>query len=239
MSTGGNWGADGNGLVRIMFVANGPYPGNATNPMCRMGVDEPDYDYWTIHEFTGHTLCDIPDMYWSGCGLNSPQNVLDLMANVRTKHHVRGYSWFIDNTDDPTQAIWKDFYNQPGYTSSEPHELDRVGAWRTTWGGDFCEGLWGPSRTSCMRDHRLDFDLGSRIQIFNTIHWRAGDPEGKYNNIAAFKEFDRNRTRGFSYKGAYQGAAKKRSWTGYNQRTGQKTVDGDYDRFWQLLWPAY
>ncbi|MDR0542594.1 MAG: BACON domain-containing protein [Dysgonamonadaceae bacterium] len=239
MSTSGNWGADGSGLVRIMFMANGPYPGNASNPMCRMGVDEPDYDYWAIHEFTGHTLCDIPDMYWSGCGYNSPQNVADLMVTIRAKHHPRGYSWFIDDTDDPTQAIWKDFYGRDGYTEATKQSvLDVVGAYRTTWSGNFCEGLWGPSQFSCMREHRLDFDLGSRFQIFNTIHWRAGDYEGKYNNIEAFIAFDKIRTRGFSYKGAYTDpAAKPRTWTKYNQKTGQKIADGDYDRFWQVLYP--
>ncbi|MDR0511045.1 MAG: BACON domain-containing protein [Rikenellaceae bacterium] len=257
-----HWGADGSGLVRVMFMANGPYSGNAQNPMCRMGIDEPDFDYWAIHEFTGHTLCDIPDMYWSGCGLNSAQNVLDLMVTLRSKHHPRGFSWHIDSTpNDPTtplqpaQAIWKDFYGKPGYTqgTANGYELDIVGTYATTWSGNFCNYLWGPSSESCMRGHRLDMDLGLRLQLRNTILLRAGDPGGEYarfvqyiasgthvagDGLDEFMTWDRNRTRGFPYKGAYTDpAAKKRSWSKYSATLLQKTAEGDYDRFWHLLWP--
>jgi hypothetical protein len=254
-----------NGILRIAFLANGPYPGNATNPMARGGIWEDGYGYWAIHEFVGHVLSDLPDMYWSGCGLPTlgdgtmPATGWNGDGGITwsiAKEHPHGYNWFIDWRNDPDQVIWKEFIGAEGYsgeTDGDPyHGNDNIGVYPTTWGGMFCNGLYGPSPVTTMREHYLCFDLGSRMQIYNKILERAGfkiidqekDPvtgerEITYippeRSLEAFKEFDKTRTRQDCRM--YGADDRKFSWSQYCSATGAKTSNGDYDSFWQRLWP--
>jgi hypothetical protein len=258
-----------NGLIRIAFLANGPYPGNATNPMARGGIWEDGYGYWAVHEFVGHVLSDLPDMYWSSCNL--PTNGDGTMPPDGwygdggitwsiAKEHPHGFNWFIDWRQD--HPVWEEFIGAPGYsgeTDGAPYYgNDNIGVYPTTWGGMFCKDLYGPSPVTTMREHYLCFDLGSRMQIYNKILDRAGikiiDEEVNSTThervityvppertLAAFKEFDKNRTRQDCRQGwGYEQWPRKFSWSQYCSETGKlkdPTAHYDYDSFWQRIWP--
>jgi hypothetical protein len=259
-----------NSLIRIAFLANGPYPGNATNPMARGGIWEDGYGYWTVHEFVGHVFADLPDMYWSSCNL--PTNGDGTMPETGwfgdggitwsiAKEHPHGYNWFIDWRNDPDEVVWKDFIGAPGYcgeTDGDPwYRNDNIGIYPTTWGGMFCNGLYGPAPVTTMREAYLCFDLGSRMQVYNKILDRAGikildeeiDDVTKERRITyippertleAFKEFDKNRHKHDCRAGWGTNWDRKFSWSQYCSETGElkdPEAHYDYDSFWQRLWP--
>jgi hypothetical protein len=242
---------EGNDVLRVAFLANGPYSGNATNPMARGGIWEDGYGYWAVHEFVGHVLSDLPDMYWSGCEFPTLGDGTDpgpgkdggITWSIAREHPV-GFNWFIDWRNDPDQVVWKDFIGAPGYTdkNNQPpyYRYDSIGLFPTTFGGMFCENLWGPSAVTAMRERYLCFDLGSRIQIYNKILERAGfGPQAPERNIETFKAFDLNRTQQDCRMGWGTGD-RRFSWSEYCSETGQlkdPNVHYDYDSFWQRLWP--
>ncbi|MDR0511250.1 MAG: BACON domain-containing protein [Rikenellaceae bacterium] len=247
----------GSNIVRVMFMTNGWYPGNASNPMCRGGLHEPDFDYWASHEFTGHVLCDIPDLYGSGTSIPSNQFLTD-----RTNEHNKGFSWYcswnpaiVGKTDaektalrgvkpSATEVVWKDFMTDPFYQqdwSGAPtyNNSHKIGIYDTCFGMNYRTFVWRPGNQTCMDQWTLGFDLGCRLQIWNKILQRAGDPD--YNNIEKFKIFDKNRTkvdcRLSSPTGPTPAKASGFTVTNYNNK-GQLTQSGVKDRFWRALWPA-
>jgi hypothetical protein len=246
----------GNDVVRITFLANGPYPGNATNPMARGGIWEDGYGYWAVHEFVGHVLSDLPDMYWSGCDFPTTGDGTEPAPGEDggitwsiAREHPNHNCWFIDWRTDPTQVVWKDFIGKEGYTgpNNQPpsYRYDSIGIFPTTFGGMFCDDLWGPCQVTCMREYYLCFDLGSRFQVYNKILERAGiqppvneDDPTDLRSLAAFMEFDKKRNE--TCKDCRQGwgtGDKKFSWSQYCSATGKLMSPGDYDSFWQRLWP--
>ncbi|MDR0511047.1 MAG: BACON domain-containing protein [Rikenellaceae bacterium] len=222
-----NWGGDGGGLVRVMFFANGPYPGNASNPLSRGAINEADHGYWTIHEFTGHSFLDLPDMYGVGSGYE-PTDVLK--ADIDEKHS-RGFNWWVDYRPRE-QVIWKDFL--PGGSKSDPAYIaEGIGYYATSMQGHiFGRSLWGPNERTCMREGGyMNYDFGSRYQAWNTILLRSGQM-ADYNDIDKFRTFDLARTKG-------GGPYVERTWKEYDGRTLSQTRNGDYETFWNLLWPTY
>lgn len=85
----------------------------------------------------------------------------------------------------------------------------------------------------------LCWDVGSRYHVWNKIHDRAGNPDGKYNNLAAFMEYDVNRTRCDCNLWKYNGKPRPYTWTIYNRNTLRVKMSGDYDCFWEALWIDY
>jgi hypothetical protein len=261
-----------NGLVRIAFLANGPYPGNASNPMARGGIWENGYGYWAVHEFVGHTLCDLPDMYPVDCIFHTDEGFINSMDNEHKSNGLNGR--YIDWR--PRHPIWETegfmtwegdeetggFIGVKGYRGEYDKapwfRYDNIGVYTTYYNGMFCENLYGPCPITCMREYYLCFDLGSRMQVYNKILQRAGiplpqdlynpDPDdpGYLRSVPAFKEFDKKRVEANpDYPGRLckdcrldEGTGSKRfTWTQYCNATGRKIADGDYESFWQRLWP--
>ncbi|MDR0511249.1 MAG: BACON domain-containing protein [Rikenellaceae bacterium] len=238
---------DGNSRpVRVMFMTNGWYPGNASNPICRGGLHEPDFDYWAVHEFTGHVLTDMPDLYGNHVEKPSEKKLAEL-----TKAHEEGFYWFADWRPDlaegvapeADQVIWKEFIGKPGYKKElegAPYynKANEVGVYKTSIQTNFYNYMWRPGETTAMHQWTLAFDLGSRYHMWNKIHQRAGDPEKKYNNLAKFKAYDAKRTK-IDARLASPTGAKPSGLTPTNYDSwGIKTQDGVKDRFWRALWPA-
>jgi hypothetical protein len=219
----------------IIFMANGPYPGNASNPLARMGVDEQSYPYWAVHEFAGHIVSDMPDLYCNG-----QQNVNDEFRLDIDTQHSNGFYYFVDYRNDPAEVAWKDFIggdprheNGSGPIDTYPtcffvFGKDKVG--KDDKGNDiFEQSLWRPDKDDPMDGYYLCHGLGTRIQIFNTI-MRACDPS-KYNNMEEFIKVDLTRAQ---HECQYRQT--NQDWNDYN-RHGKLSKRGTYDRFWGALWP--
>ncbi len=221
-----------NALVRVAFMPNGSYGFSASHPLARIGIDcefpgvSQSYDYWAAHEFVGHVLTDLPDMYCSQASLNweVDQELRDRIDG----EHIKGNWWFVDYKNDPNQVIWKDFIGREGY--------DDVGVYTTYLGTTWCKDLWGPEELTAMCEHWCCFDVGSRYQMWNQILLRAGDPDGVYNNLEAFIEFDLNRTYKNGSLVRYNGRVSPYRWNRYDANTRQIIQQGDYDRFWEAIW---
>jgi hypothetical protein len=240
--------------ISVMFMANSAYAGNASDPLSRMGVDEQSYDYWAVHEFAGHILTNVPDLYY---GSGDGNTLTEQKKQDLDNSHAAGLEWFVDYESDPATVVWKDFIGADGYTgmpTGAPYfnESDNIGVYGTgyqanTWHNE----LYGPSRKTSMREWYLCFDVGTRFHMWNTIKRLAGEygarpayPDFDLTaSLAAFKAYDKNRTRCDCRWGKYTGALKGNDegtpylWTKYDA-SGKITRKGNYDRFWRALWPV-
>jgi hypothetical protein len=214
----------------IIFMANGSYPGNASDPLARMGIDEQSYIYWAVHEFAGHIVSDMPDLY---CGGPLPVND-EFRLDIDTQHQELRY-WFVDYTNDPNEVIWKDFIGGSAAHQNNPNDpADTIGVYPTCFfvfgkGADGkTQELWRPNKFDAMDTWYLCHGLGTRMQMWYYVMHFA-DP-AKATDIEAFKAADILRT---PHPCAYRTSPYR--WNNYaNGKLNQK---GDYDRFWRALWP--
>ncbi|MDR3184791.1 MAG: BACON domain-containing protein [Prevotellaceae bacterium] len=220
--------------TRVIFMTNGPYPGNATNPLARMGIDEQSYAYWAVHEFAAHIVSNVPDLYcYSNVWDQSQINLQDSWNDIDA-HHARGEAWYVDHRNDPAQVVWKDFIGKPGYNSNRTDlhsDSDSIGVFPT----GCCQfphnnQIWRPNKLDAMEQWYLCHGLGTRYQMWNIV-MKVADETANENNIDAFKTVDTQRQR---FDCAYKTSPYK--WSDYNV-SGKKTKSGDYDRFWEALWP--
>lgn len=174
------------------------------------------YAYWMVHEYVGHVMANMPDLYFGNPGwvldrgpdvekefdpitkrwfpaTYNKGKVKDVRNMVRNfnREWRRGYDWNVDWTDNPKEAIWKDFVGKPGY--------ENVGAFPTGW--NVFGGFMGPEKLDAMRDlNHLWFSVGSRMWLWNRIQERAGiedppsyieHPEADHpRSLKSFKAFD-------------------------------------------------
>ncbi|MDR1480544.1 MAG: BACON domain-containing protein [Planctomycetaceae bacterium] len=174
------------------------------------------YAYWLVHEYAGHCLANMPDLYLRGGWVvdrDAPKakdpvtgrmypttynkgTVKDVvnMVNNFTREWARGYDWYIDWSDDPKEVVWKDFIGKTGYKN--------VGVYPTAFNAMFA-GFYGPEQLEAMRElHHLWYGLGVRMAVWNRILERSGvSNEGVPNwltqpdadhprSLKSFKEFD-------------------------------------------------
>jgi hypothetical protein len=113
---------------------------------------EPNFPYWLMHEYVGHTLSNLPDFYVTG-GCKEPD-----FARMSTedgvaydaelnKHYAKyykngastandynnlknewkkGYRWSGDFTNIPGETIWSYFVGKPGYADVGPAWTDET-----------------------------------------------------------------------------------------------------------------
>jgi hypothetical protein len=253
--------------ISVMFMANSAYPGNASDPLSRMGVDEQSYDYWALHEFGGHILGNVPDLYGND-GSSKGNAVTQSTKDNMDKAHDNGLEWYVDYHTDAASVVWKEFIGATGYTdmpTGAPYynESNNIGVYSTGWqANNWQNKLKGPSFKTGMREWYLCFDVGTRFHIWNTVRRIAGEygtpKDGspfKPNNqqqelsnfnlaaaLAEFKEYDLRRSQCDCRWGKYKGMGGNDDgtpylWTKYNAQ-GKKTRNGAYDRFWRALWPV-
>jgi hypothetical protein len=174
------------------------------------------YAYWLVHEYAGHCLGNMPDLYLRGGWIvdrDSPKakdpvtgrmhpttynkgTVKDVvnMVNNFTREWARGYDWYIDWSDDPKEVVWKDFIGKPGYKN--------VGVYPTAFNAMFA-GFYGPEQFEAMRElNHLWYGLGVRMAVWNRILERSGvkndgvpnwltNPDADHpRSLKSFKEFD-------------------------------------------------
>jgi hypothetical protein len=175
------------------------------------------YAYWLVHEYAGHCLSNLPDLYLRDANWvidkDAPKakdpvtgrmypttynkgTVKDVvnMVNNFTREWSRGYDWYIDWSDNPKEVVWKDFIGKPGYKN--------VGVYPTSFNAMF-GGFYGPEQFEAMRelDH-LWYGVGVRMAVWNRILERSGvknedvpnwltNPDADHpRSLKSFKEFD-------------------------------------------------
>ena len=161
--------------IHACFVANGPYGGWAMGWFAFMSVPQVGDPYWAIHEFVGHILGRMPDLYAPGEVVNAKP------ADLAAYHHDEdGLGWMLDATNNPEQVRWKDFLKRPEYVKAG------VGFYKAGYYGGLT--VWTPERRelSTMHGGTAYFTALERYQLWKRVRWLAGDGW----SVANFFEYD-------------------------------------------------
>jgi hypothetical protein len=148
----------------VILMANGMIGGHVIWNVAIYSANEPNKAYWMMHEFTGHVLGSLFDLYYiTG----------DVMATEGTRKaidewHNGGDGLQFDWRTDPKEVYWKDFIGRPGY--------EMVGVWPSAlWDlklGQLttCEDY----NNSVMYGPTAHYTVMERYQIWRKIRERAG-----------------------------------------------------------------
>jgi hypothetical protein len=160
----------------IIYMANGMVGGHVIANVAVYSANEPNKLYWMMHEFAGHVLGGLPDLYYI-----DGENPLDEGAKKAFDEGHKGGSFLMfDWTKDPERVFWKDFIGRPGY--------EKVGVYPAAiWGlklGEVttCEDI----HTSVMFGPAAHFTVMERYQLWWQIQTRAGFPV----SLDRFIEYD-------------------------------------------------
>jgi hypothetical protein len=148
-----------------IFMGNGGIGGYAMGTMAAYSADEPNKPYWMMHEFAGHVLGCLPDLYIQSYG----SGVLDAGARrMIDDGHAGGQLLMLDYRTDPNTVYWKDFIGRPGYPEvgvfEAGHYSVKYGELRT------CEPIY----SVVMTDMIPHYSVMERYQIWRQIQQRAG-----------------------------------------------------------------
>jgi hypothetical protein len=153
------------GSNSIIFMGNGMIGGSAyLGRLAVYSANDPDHKFWMIHEFVGHVVGIIPDLYPETFGNG---NADDKIKEMIDEAHTRGEFCTLDWRNDPAEVFWKDFIGKPGYS--------RVGVYPTghyfVKDGELftCE----PPRLSAMYGRNMYFTVMERYQLWRQIQMRA------------------------------------------------------------------
>ncbi|MDR2513197.1 MAG: BACON domain-containing protein [Puniceicoccales bacterium] len=150
--------------IHACFVANGPYGGWAMGWFSFMSVLQVGDPYWAAHEFVGHILGRMPDLY-------APAEVVNAKPTDLAAYHEDedGLGWMLDATNDPEQVKWKAFLKRPEYVNAG------VGFYKA----GYYNGLtvWTPERRelSTMHGGTAYFTALERYQLWKRVRWLAGE----------------------------------------------------------------
>ena len=130
-------------------------------------------DDYVKHEVGGHGFGKLIDEYYS------TSRVYD--GSIHDDYHQRGWYLNADDTNDPTQVIWKDFLNDPYY------QEEGIGVFQ----GALYYNWYKPSQYSIMLNNGYGFNAPSRWAIYQRIKKLAGE-EYSFEDFLAY---DKNRTK--------------------------------------------
>lgn len=122
------------------------------------------------HEAGGHAFGKLADEYKR----NSDPSPVDL----HEYYHRRGWYLNLDDTNDPTQILWKDFLNDPFY------QAEGVGIFQS-----YYSNWYKSTENSVMRGMTGGFNAPSRWAIYQRIKKLAGEDY----TFEEFLEYDKNR----------------------------------------------
>jgi hypothetical protein len=160
-------------------MGNGGIGGYAMGEMAAYSANEDNKAYWMMHEFAGHVIGHLPDMYFQSFG-GSP---LDAGARrMIDDNHAGGELLMLDYRKDTATVYWTRFINHPDYPEV----------------GVFPSGHYTvryPDLTTCefidnvvMNRDIPHFSVMERYQIWRQIQRRAGFTTF---TIDAFMEYDK------------------------------------------------
>jgi hypothetical protein len=201
-----------------VFIGNGMIGGYAMGDISVYSTDEGLSAYWTMHEYVGHIIGRMPDLY-----CNSSANSL----NQAIKNDLDGYhkddfglGWMVDYTNDPEKVVWKEFLNEPQYEGI-------VSFFPGNYYGT-CGDVFFPEEgnTSTMNGPTNYYLSPERYQLWKQIKLAAGESYG----FQEFFEFDK---RYLDFYFQYDENHKLL----LNTNGRPKTKNRDYEALFNIDWP--
>ena len=132
----------------------------------------PTADDYVKHELGGHGFGKLGDEYYHNEAYS---------GNIHEDFHERGWYLNIDDTNDPTQVIWKDFIGDSFY------EGEGIGIYQ----GALYNNWYKSTRYSIMLNNGFGFNPPSRWAIYQRIKKLAGED----CSFEDFLAYDKNRTK--------------------------------------------
>jgi hypothetical protein len=151
----------------VIFVGNGMIGGYAYGDVAVYSANEGSKLYWMMHEFVGHIIGRMPDMYvedGDGHVNSSTKTAID-------EQHAAGELSMLDWRNQPDSVFWKDFIGREGY--------EKVSVYPSGWYGIVFGELFTcePHNSTVMYDNRVAyFTVMERYQLWRQIQTRAGFP---------------------------------------------------------------
>lgn len=150
----------------VIFMGNGLIGGYAMGDVAAYSANEGNKLYWMIHEFVGHIIGRMPDMYAHG------DNHVDASTKetIDRQHLVCELS-MLDWRNHPDSVFWKDFIGRKGY--------EKVSVYPSGWYGIVFGELFTcePHTSTVMNSGNVAyFTVMERYQLWRQIQNRAGFP---------------------------------------------------------------
>jgi hypothetical protein len=186
----------------VIFVGNGMIGGYAYGDVAVYSANESYKIYWMMHEFVGHIIGRMPDMYIE----DGEGHVDSSVKTVIDTQHATGELLMLDWRSQPDSVFWKDFIGRKGY--------ENVGVYPSGWYGIVFGELFTcePHNSTVMYGHSAAyFTVMERYQLWRQIQTRAGFPA----TLDGFIKYD-----------ALNLKNTDRSWTPYS------ALDWTDDRIW-------
>jgi hypothetical protein len=148
----------------IIFMANGMIGGHVINDIAIYSANEPDKAYWMMHEFCGHVLGGLADMYYIYGNAPAQESTKEVFIHGHPNGDYLQFDW----RKDPKEVYWKDFIGRAGY--------EQVGVWPAAlWDlklGELttCEDIGN----SVMFGPVAHYTVMERYQLWRKIQERAG-----------------------------------------------------------------
>ena len=137
--------------------------------LCLVGAGDGDF---VKREAAGHGFGKLADEYY----MNIPYT-----GNLHEDYHKRGWYLNVDDTDDPTKVLWKDFLSDPYY------QAEGIGIYR----GALYNNWYKSTSDSIMQGGAKGFNAPSRWAIYQRIKKLAGEE----CSFEEFLEYDKSRSR--------------------------------------------
>jgi hypothetical protein len=187
----------------VIFMGNGMIGGAAYGYLAVYSANEENKPFWMMHEFAGHIIGCMPDMY-----VEEDQGPADATFRKSVDdNHAAGELLMIDWRKDPKTVFWKDFIGRLGY--------EKVGVYPSGYYGiKFGEVFASEDhKTTVMSFGKYAyFTVMERYQLWRKIQSRAGFPA---KTVEEFIKYD-----------AVNLKVKDWSWNQY------KSLDWTDDRIW-------
>jgi hypothetical protein len=149
----------------VIFMGNGMIGGAAYGYLAVYSANEPNKLYWMMHEFAGHIIGCMPDMY-----VDYDEGHADsAFRKAVDDNHAAGELLMIDWRNDPKTVYWKDFIGRPGY--------EKVGVFPSGYYGiKFDEVFASEDHKSTVMSYGTYayFTVMERYQLWRKIQLRAG-----------------------------------------------------------------
>jgi hypothetical protein len=161
----------------VIFVGNGLIGGYAMGDVAVYSANEGYKLYWMMHEFVGHIIGRMPDMYVE----DGEGHVNASTKATIDSQHLVGELSMLDWRSQPDSVFWKDFIGRKGY--------ENVGVYPSGWYGIVFGELFTcePHNSTVMCSHAAAyFTVMERYQLWRQIQARAGFP----TTLDRFVEYD-------------------------------------------------
>jgi hypothetical protein len=150
----------------VIFMGNGMIGGYAMGDVAAYSANEQHKLYWMMHEFVGHVIGRMPDMY--AYGDNHADSAVKATID---RQHLIGELSMLDWRNQPDSVFWKDFIGRKNY--------EKVGVYPSGWYGIVFGELFTcePHTETVMNNGSLAyFTVMERYQLWRQIQIRTDMP---------------------------------------------------------------